>query len=75
MSIAPPALTPSRWTPDIDGLVSVINNATQYVNIEVMDYDPVSKYSTPNTFWPVIDDAIRTAVFEFDDTCLGLPIQ
>lgn len=30
-SIAPPALQPPQWTADIDALVSVIDNATQYV--------------------------------------------
>lgn len=30
-----------------------------------MDYAPTSLYNNPNYYWPVIDDALRTAAYKY----------
>ena len=63
VSSPPPFCTKSR-TNDIDGLLNVLNSALQFIYIEVMDYFPAIIYSYPEQYWPVIDDALRRAVFD-----------
>jgi phospholipase D3/4 len=53
---------PNR-TEDLTALLDVINNAQDFILVSVMDYSPSTLYEQSNSYWPVIDDALRTAAF------------
>ncbi|GAM29230.1 hypothetical protein SAMD00019534_124060 [Acytostelium subglobosum LB1] len=63
LAVSPPEFVSKHRSGDIDALVAAINAANQSVCISVMDYAPTSFYNYPNTFWPVIDNALRAAAF------------
>lgn len=63
ISHAPPALTPPRWTHDIDDIRGHMEAAEEFIHIEMMDYVPAVIYQDPSTYWPDIDDAIRSAAY------------
>lgn len=65
LASAPPQLAGSNYrTSDLDAMLNVINGAEKFVYFSVMDYAPTSLYMKPNFYWPVIDDAFRTAAFQ-----------
>ncbi|KAL8566112.1 hypothetical protein ACOMHN_051838 [Nucella lapillus] len=64
MSSSPPPFCPRGRTVDVDAIVRVIQEAEHFVYIAVMDYSPTTLYNHPNTYWPVIDDALRHAAFD-----------
>lgn len=47
---------------DLEALLNVIRMAQEHIYISVMDYIPATIYTT-SEYWPVIDDALRDAVF------------
>lgn len=61
---SPKPFNPNGRTNDIDALLHVINGAKKFINIAVMDYMPAFVYKKPQSYWPVIDDALRRAAFE-----------
>ncbi|KAI6233287.1 Phospholipase D/Transphosphatidylase domain-containing protein [Aphelenchoides fujianensis] len=64
-SSSPPPFVPAGREHDGATLARVINNAEQFVYISVMDYAPATFYNgNDNYYWPLIDDAIRTAAFD-----------
>ncbi|KAH3743102.1 phospholipase D3 [Pelomyxa schiedti] len=62
-SMSPPQFCTAHRTHADVSTVDIINNATLYINIEVMDYQPASLYQTTNYYWPEIDDALRAASY------------
>jgi len=62
-SASPPQTCTASRTSDLDAALSVIQSSSSFVHLSVMDYAPFSLYLNPNIYWPVIDDALRTAVF------------
>lgn len=65
LASAPPQLAGSNYrTSDLDAMLNAINGAEKFVYFSVMDYAPTSLYMKPNFYWPVIDDAFRTAAFQ-----------
>ncbi|XP_074602745.1 5'-3' exonuclease PLD3-like [Brevipalpus obovatus] len=62
ISNSPPALNPPGRTNDIDALVKVIRSANSTIGIEVMDY--MQTFYGSQKYWPVIDNALREAVFQ-----------
>ncbi|XP_036600510.1 5'-3' exonuclease PLD3 [Trichosurus vulpecula] len=64
LSSAPPSLCPGGRTPDLRALLSLVNDARDFVYVAVMNYLPIMEYSHPRRFWPAIDDALRRAAFE-----------
>ena len=60
---SPPPLCPHTRTVGIEGLLYVLQSAKKFINIEVMEYFPAIIFSPVETYWPVIDDALRSAVF------------
>jgi len=60
---SPPQFCTKSRTVGIDGLIHVLDSAEKFIHIEVMDYFPAIIYTNPNKYWPVIDDALRRAVF------------
>ncbi|XP_061453836.1 5'-3' exonuclease PLD3 isoform X2 [Rhineura floridana] len=64
LSSAPPALCATGRTEDLQSLVSIIDEAEEFVYIAVMSYLPTMEFSHPKRFWPVIDDHLRKAAYE-----------
>lgn len=48
---------------DIDALLNVIHSADKFICVAVMDYFPALIYSKPQIYWPVIDDALKSAMY------------
>lgn len=61
---SPPPMSPSGRTQDIDAIVNVINSAEKFVHIAVMDYIPLTLYTPKPKYWPIIDDALRSAAID-----------
>ncbi|KAM3911675.1 5'-3' exonuclease PLD3 isoform 1-T2 [Leptodactylus fuscus] len=64
LSSSPPPLSAKGRTDDIDAILSVIDDAKQFVYISVMDYTPTEEFSKPRRYWPAIDNHLRKAVYE-----------
>ncbi|KAL1245105.1 5'-3' exonuclease PLD3 [Trichinella spiralis] len=62
-SSSPEAFCPRHREKDIDALINVIDKATDFVHVAVMDYLPMVEYVKYPWFWPRIDNAIRAAAF------------
>eukprot|EP00696_Hemimastix_kukwesjijk_P004537 gnl/Hemi2/157_TR46_c0_g1_i1.p1 gnl/Hemi2/157_TR46_c0_g1~~gnl/Hemi2/157_TR46_c0_g1_i1.p1 ORF type:complete len:630 (+),score=201.46 gnl/Hemi2/157_TR46_c0_g1_i1:135-2024(+) len=65
LASSPASFCSTHRTNDIDALVNVINEAESSVSISVMDYAASYLYMPghKNPYWPVIDDALRSAAF------------
>ncbi|XP_041931540.1 5'-3' exonuclease PLD3 isoform X1 [Alosa sapidissima] len=61
LSSAPGPLSALGRSGDLSTILSVIADARKFIYISVMDYLPLSQYTTPVRFWPPIDTAIREA--------------
>ncbi|KAK9533524.1 hypothetical protein VZT92_008636 [Zoarces viviparus] len=61
---SPPSFCPPSRTQDLEAILSIISEAQHYVDVAVMEYFPTTLFEKPQRYWPFIDDAIRTAVFE-----------
>lgn len=55
MSASPRIINEPLRTNDIDALLSVINNATQFVYISVMDFQPLMLYGSAPEYWGEIE--------------------
>ncbi|XP_020611844.1 phospholipase D3-like [Orbicella faveolata] len=64
LTSSPPKLSPPGRQDDLAAILRVINSATKFVYISVMDYFPTTLYTDQRTYWPVIDDALRKAAFD-----------
>ncbi|CAH0552868.1 unnamed protein product [Brassicogethes aeneus] len=64
ISSSPPPFSTTGRTNDIDALVNVIHKAEKFIYIAVMDYYPQLIYSPKKIFWPVIDDALKSAAID-----------
>ncbi|RXM35293.1 Phospholipase D4, partial [Acipenser ruthenus] len=61
---APPALCPEGRTQDLQSILSVIEDARDFVDIAVMNYLPTMEYSHPKRYWAAIDSELRRAAYE-----------
>ncbi|XP_063987276.1 5'-3' exonuclease PLD3-like isoform X3 [Diachasmimorpha longicaudata] len=64
ISSSPPPLSPKGRTNDIDAILHCIDKAEKFIYISVMDYFPLTIYTTKVKYWPVIDDALRSAAID-----------
>lgn len=48
-----------------DFFVNIWQIVCRFILVSVMDYSPTTLYQKPNSYWPLIDDALRTAAFWF----------
>ncbi|XP_065674450.1 5'-3' exonuclease PLD3 isoform X2 [Hydra vulgaris] len=62
-SASPPEFCPPNRSSELSSILDLINAAKEFIYISVMDYQAAIIYSQPQTFWPVIDDALRGAVY------------
>ncbi|RVE57095.1 hypothetical protein OJAV_G00212760 [Oryzias javanicus] len=64
IAASPPPFCPSSRTQDLEAILGTITEAQHFIDVAVMEYSPVILYFKPQRYWPLIDDAIRTAAFE-----------
>ncbi|XP_058244276.1 5'-3' exonuclease PLD3 isoform X1 [Hemibagrus wyckioides] len=64
LSSAPTSLCAEGRTPDLQAILSVINDAQQFVYIAVMNYLPTMEFSDPKRYWADIDTELRRVAFE-----------
>ncbi|XP_069763784.1 5'-3' exonuclease PLD3 [Narcine bancroftii] len=64
LSSSPPALCPEGRTNDLSSILSIIDDAEEFVYVAVMNYIPLKMFSFPRRYWPAIDDHLRRAAFE-----------
>lgn len=63
-SSSPPPLCPAGRTDDLTSILSIIDDADDFVYVAVMSYIPVLMFTYPRRFWPTIDNHLRKAAFE-----------
>nr|XP_033199250.1 phospholipase D3-like isoform X1 [Bombus vancouverensis nearcticus]XP_033199251.1 phospholipase D3-like isoform X1 [Bombus vancouverensis nearcticus]XP_033199252.1 phospholipase D3-like isoform X1 [Bombus vancouverensis nearcticus] len=61
---SPPPFSPKGRTNDVDAILYCIEKAEKFIYISVMDYFPLTIYTAKIKYWPIIDDALRTAAIE-----------
>ncbi|XP_030001398.1 phospholipase D3 isoform X2 [Sphaeramia orbicularis] len=61
LSSAPPQVSTRGRSDDLTTILSVIDDAQEFVYISVMDFIPLSEFTTPLRFWPALDSALRSA--------------
>ncbi|XP_047678600.1 5'-3' exonuclease PLD3 isoform X2 [Tachysurus fulvidraco] len=61
---APPSLCAEGRTPDLQAILSIINDAQEFVYIAVMNYLPTMEFSDPKRYWAAIDTELRRVAFE-----------
>ncbi|KAM4732402.1 5'-3' exonuclease PLD3 isoform 2-T2 [Anableps anableps] len=61
LSSAPPPISARGRSDDLSAILSVIDDAREFIHISVMDYLPLSQYTQPVRFWPAIDSSLRAA--------------
>uniref|UniRef100_A0A8C2E0V9 Phospholipase D family, member 7 n=1 Tax=Cyprinus carpio TaxID=7962 RepID=A0A8C2E0V9_CYPCA len=61
LSSSPPPLSSYGRSDDLSSILSVIADAERFIYVSVMDYLPMSQFTEPIRFWPVIDLALREA--------------
>ncbi|XP_062409009.1 5'-3' exonuclease PLD3 [Sardina pilchardus] len=64
LSSSPPPLCAEGRTQDLDSILSVIDDAQQFVYIAVMNYLPTMEFSHPKRYWAAIDTALRQVAYE-----------
>ncbi|XP_057715680.1 5'-3' exonuclease PLD4 isoform X2 [Corythoichthys intestinalis] len=61
---SPPLFCPESRTEDLDAIVSIISEAQHFIDVAVMDYSPSIRFQRPKRYWPIIDNAIRSAAYD-----------
>ncbi|XP_029470746.1 phospholipase D3-like isoform X2 [Rhinatrema bivittatum] len=61
ISSSPSALCSEGRTSDLTAVLSIIDDAKEFIYISVMDYVPQCQFCNPKRFWPAIDDQLRAA--------------
>ncbi|XP_044014381.1 5'-3' exonuclease PLD3-like isoform X2 [Aphidius gifuensis] len=61
ISSSPGPLSPKGRTNDIDAILNCIDKAEKFIYISVMDFFPLTIYTPKTKFWPIIDNALRSA--------------
>ncbi|KAJ8280848.1 hypothetical protein GJAV_G00059810 [Gymnothorax javanicus] len=64
LSSSPPALCADGRTRDLEAILSVIEDAREFVYIAVMNYLPTMEYSYPKRYWSDIDTELRRVAYE-----------
>ncbi|KAJ8414594.1 hypothetical protein AAFF_G00037960 [Aldrovandia affinis] len=64
LSSSPPSLCADGRTQDLQAILSVIQDAHQFVYIAVMNYLPAMEFSYPKRYWSDIDTQLRRVAYE-----------
>ncbi|CAJ1064894.1 '-3' exonuclease PLD3 [Xyrichtys novacula] len=64
LSSSPPSFCASGRTPDLQSILSVMEDAQSFIYIAVMNYLPTMEFSHPKRYWADIDTELRKAAYE-----------
>lgn len=64
LSSSPPSLCAAGRTGDLDAILSVMEDAKEFVYIAVMNYLPTMEFSYPKKYWADIDTQLRRVAFD-----------
>ncbi|KAM4567096.1 5'-3' exonuclease PLD3 [Odontesthes bonariensis] len=64
LSSSPPSFCAAGRTPDIQSVLSVIEDAQSFIYIAVMNYLPTMEFSRPKRYWADIDTQLRRVAYE-----------
>ncbi|XP_062329630.1 5'-3' exonuclease PLD3 [Osmerus eperlanus] len=64
LSSSPPSFCAQGRTGDLQAILSVVEDAEQFVYIAVMNYLPTMEFSRPKRYWADIDTQLRRVAFE-----------
>uniref|UniRef100_A0A8C9UYN2 5'-3' exonuclease PLD3 n=1 Tax=Scleropages formosus TaxID=113540 RepID=A0A8C9UYN2_SCLFO len=64
LSSSPPSLCADGRTQDLQAILSVIDDAREFVYVAVMNYIPTLEYSHPKRYWSDIDNQLRRVAYE-----------
>ncbi|XP_027855300.1 phospholipase D3 isoform X1 [Xiphophorus couchianus] len=64
LSSSPPSFCAAGRTPDLQSLLSVIDDAEEFIYIAVMNYLPTTEYTHPKRYWADIDTQLRRSAYE-----------
>uniref|UniRef100_A0A8C8C7D5 5'-3' exonuclease PLD3 n=1 Tax=Oncorhynchus tshawytscha TaxID=74940 RepID=A0A8C8C7D5_ONCTS len=64
LSSSPPSFCAAGRTRDLQSILSVMEDAREFVYIAVMNYLPTMEFSKPKRYWAEIDTQIRRVAYE-----------
>uniref|UniRef100_A0A667ZUL5 5'-3' exonuclease PLD3 n=1 Tax=Myripristis murdjan TaxID=586833 RepID=A0A667ZUL5_9TELE len=64
LSSSPPSFCAAGRTPDLQSILSVMEDAQQFIYIAVMNYVPTMEFSHPKRYWADIDTQLRRMAYE-----------
>ncbi|XP_071754897.1 5'-3' exonuclease PLD3 [Centroberyx gerrardi] len=64
LSSSPPSFCAAGRTPDLQSILSVMEDAQQFIYIAVMNYLPTMEFSHPKRYWADIDTQLRRMAYE-----------
>lgn len=64
LSSSPPSFCAAGRTPDIQSILSVMEDAESFIYIAVMNYLPTMEFSHPKRYWADIDTQLRRVAYE-----------
>lgn len=64
LSSSPPSFCAAGRTPDLQSILSVMEDAENFIYIAVMNYLPTMEFSNPKRYWADIDTQLRRVAYE-----------
>ncbi|XP_069390319.1 5'-3' exonuclease PLD3 isoform X2 [Paralichthys olivaceus] len=64
LSSSPPSFCAAGRTPDLQSVLSVMDDADSFIYIAVMNYLPTMEFSHPKRYWADIDTQLRRVAYE-----------
>ncbi|KAM4627485.1 5'-3' exonuclease PLD3 [Polymixia lowei] len=64
LSSSPPSFCAAGRTPDLQSILSVMQDAEHFIYIAVMNYLPTMEFSHPKRYWADIDTQLRRMAYE-----------
>ncbi|XP_034460999.1 5'-3' exonuclease PLD3 [Hippoglossus hippoglossus] len=64
LSSSPPSFCAAGRTPDLQSVLSVMDDAYSFIYIAVMNYLPTMEFSHPKRYWADIDTQLRRVAYE-----------
>ncbi|XP_029028123.1 5'-3' exonuclease PLD3 [Betta splendens] len=64
LSSSPPSFCAAGRTPDLQSILSVMEDADSFIYIAVMNYLPTMEFSRPKRYWDDIDTQLRRVAYE-----------
>ncbi|XP_038134045.1 5'-3' exonuclease PLD3 [Cyprinodon tularosa] len=64
LSSSPPSFCATGRTPDLQSILSVMEDAESFIYIAVMNYLPTTEFTHPKRYWADIDTQLRRSAYE-----------